>query len=70
MNKIHEKELVNRYIDDMVKSWHYKEAITISLHEYIGFTWHEYQNWILCSGVYPDKVKREAFKYKLRGEKL
>jgi len=44
-------ELKEDRIDDFIGAWHRGEGGDQSLHEYLGLTWPEYQEWVMESGA-------------------
>ena len=47
------EERMLELIDDKVSEWHEREDIDIPLHEYLGMSIHEYNNWVR-DAVIPD----------------
>ncbi|MGH7044238.1 MAG: hypothetical protein ACREFY_19200 [Acetobacteraceae bacterium] len=44
-------EVAEQQIDDFISAWHDGDGGGLSLHEYLGFTWPEYQEWVMESGA-------------------
>jgi hypothetical protein len=38
--------MTNEELDDLVDRWHNGEGEGLELHEYLGMTWEEYEQWL------------------------
>lgn len=50
-------------LDDLVDYWHTHKELKMPLHEYLGWTWHEYALWVHTSEMPKSKqaINRPKF---------
>ena len=45
-------------IDDMIDQWHRSDS-NVELHEYLGWSWYDYQMWVLDPTFIPESQNDE-----------